>query len=79
MERDTKQPTDIASDDTRESTSQEPRNKIRSLFTCGSPVMAKELDSGVDVMQGSFMEGGNSILGVFSWELLRAKLQWVAH
>ena len=42
------------------SASQEPRNKL----TCGSPVTAKELDSGVDVMQGSFTEGGDSILRV---------------
>ena len=38
----------------------------------GLPVMmVKELDSGVDVMYGCFTEGGDSILGVFSWELLQ--------
>ena len=41
-------------------------------LTYGSPVTAKELDSGVDVMHGSLTEGGDSILGVFSWELWRA-------
>ena len=42
---------------------------------CGIPVMAKELDLGADVMHGCFTEGGDSILGIFSWELLRVKLQ----
>ena len=42
---------------------------------CGSLVTAKELDSEVNVMHGCFTEGGDSILGIFSWELLRAKLQ----
>ena len=37
---------------------------------CGIPVTAKELDLGVNAMQGSFTVGGDSILGVFSWELL---------
>ena len=60
-----------------ESASQEPQNKIRlkSRLTYGSLVMAKQLDLGVDVMHGCFTERGDSILGVFSWELLRAKLQ----
>ena len=42
---------------------------------CGSPVTAEELDLAFDVMHGCFTEGDDSILGVFSWELLRAKLQ----
>ena len=42
---------------------------------CGSLVTAKELDLGVDVVHGSFKEGGDSILGLFSLEFLRAKLQ----
>ena len=61
----------------RKSASQEPPNKIiiaKSRLTCGSLVMAKELDLGVDVMYGCFTKGGDCILGVFSWELLRAKL-----
>ena len=32
---------------------------------CGSPVTAKELHSGVDVMHGCSTEGGDSTLGVF--------------
>ena len=56
---------------------QERQNKIRlkSRLTYGSPMTAKELDSEVNVVQGCFMEGDNSILSVFSWELLQAKLQ----
>ena len=56
--------------------SQEPATKIRSKGkrTCGSPVTTKELDSGVDVTHGCYTEGGDSTLGVFSWELLWAKL-----
>ena len=44
-------------------------------YAFGSPVTAKELDSGVDVMHRCFTEGGDSIQGIFSWELLRVKLQ----
>ena len=35
---------------------------------------ANERHSGVDVVHGCFMEGGDSILSVFSSEPLRAKL-----
>ena len=34
-----------------------------------------ELESIVAVVHRCFSEGGDSILGVFSWEPLRAKLQ----
>ena len=36
---------------------------------------ANELDSRVVVVHKCFSERGDSILGVFSWEPLRAKLQ----
>ena len=67
----------MASNDTKESASHEWPNKIKSKsrLTCGSLVTAKELDLGVYVVQGCFTEGSDSILSVFSWELLRVKLQ----
>ena len=37
--------------------------------------MANKRDSRVAVVHGCFPEGGDSILSVFSWEPLRAKLQ----
>ena len=36
---------------------------------------AKERGSGVDVVQGCFPGGGDSILSAFSWEPLRVNLQ----
>ena len=36
---------------------------------------ANECDSGVEVVHGCLTEGGNSILRVFSRELLKLKLQ----
>ena len=42
---------------------------------CGGLKTANERDSGVEVAHGSLTEGGNSILRVFSWELLKLKLQ----
>jgi hypothetical protein len=36
---------------------------------------AKERRSGVDVVHRCSPEGGDSILSVFTWEPLRAKLQ----
>ena len=42
---------------------------------CGSPVAEKELELGVDVVHRCFMEGGDSILNVFSWELLQVTTQ----
>ena len=53
-----KHPTDMASSD---------KIRSKSRLICGSPA---KLDSGVDAMHGCFTEGGDSILGVFSWELL---------
>jgi hypothetical protein len=38
-------------------------------------VNVKGRGSAVDVVHRCFSEGGDSILGVFSWELLREKLQ----
>ena len=38
-------------------------------------MMVNERDSRVAVVHGRFSEGGDSILGAFSWEPLRAKLQ----
>ena len=66
MGRYTKEPIDTASNDTKESASQESRNKIISYssLTCGSLVTAKELDFGVIIMHRSFTEGGDSILSV---------------
>ena len=77
----------MASTNTIESASHEWRNKIRlqSSLTCSSPVTAKELDSGVDVVHECFTEGGDSILNIISSERLQAKLQhkqrvsWVAN
>ena len=37
--------------------------------------MANERSSRVAVVHGCFPEGGDSILSVFFWEALRAKLQ----
>ena len=37
--------------------------------------MMNEQDLGVEVVRGCLTEGGNSILGVFFYEPLRAKLQ----
>ena len=37
--------------------------------------MANERDSRVEVVHGCLTEGGNSIPRVFSWELLKMKLQ----
>ena len=39
------------------------------------PVTANERGSGVAVVHGCFSKAGDSILSVFSWESLRAKLQ----
>ena len=38
-------------------------------------MMAEELDSRVNVVHRCFSEGGDSILNVFSWEPLPAKLK----
>ena len=40
-----------------------------------TPVTVNELDSRVAVVHRCFSERGDSILSVFSWESLRAKLQ----
>ena len=45
------------------------------MLTCGGLEMANERDSGVEVVRGCLTEGGDSILRVFSWELLKLKLQ----
>ena len=44
-------------------------------LVCGGLETANERDSGVEVVHGCLTEGGNSILRVFSWELLKLKLQ----
>ena len=69
MRCDTKEPTDTASDDTswrlkKELHKSRGTKLDRNVGLCVvySPVTAKELDSGINVMQGSFTEGGNSIL-----------------
>ena len=46
--------------------------KSKSRLKFGGLVMLKEHDSGVDVVQGWFTEGGDSILGVLV--LLRASV-----
>ena len=51
------------------------KNRSKSRLTCGGLVTAKEHDSEVDVVQGRFTEGGDSILGAFFCELLRTKLE----
>ena len=42
---------------------------------CGGLETVDERDSGVEVVHGCLTEGGHSILRVFSWELLKPKLQ----
>ena len=42
---------------------------------CGDLETVNERDLGVEVVHGCLTEGGNSILRVFSWELLKLKLQ----
>ena len=51
------------------------RIRSKSRLTCCDLVTVNELDSRVAVVHGCFSEGGDSILSVFSWEPLRAKLQ----
>ena len=63
MERDTKQPSDTASDGTS--------CRLKKALSRSIPATSKELDSGVDVMQGSLTEGGDSrrlLLGVLASE-----------
>ena len=43
---------------------------VTSKLMCGGLETANERDSGIKVVHGCLTEGGNSILGVFSWELL---------
>ena len=45
------------------------------MVTWGGQVTAIKCDLAVDVVHGCFLEGGDSILSVFSREPLRAKLQ----
>ena len=42
---------------------------------CGGLETVNERDSEVEVVHGCLTEGGNSILRVFSWKLLKLKLQ----
>ena len=42
---------------------------------CGGLETTTERDSGVKVVRGCLTEGGDSILRVLSWELLKLKLQ----
>ena len=49
--------------------------RLESKLTCGGQEKMNELDSGVEVVCGCLTEGGNSILGAFFYEPLRAKLQ----
>ena len=42
---------------------------------CAGLETANERDSGVEVVHECLTEEGNSILGVFSWELVKLKLQ----
>ena len=42
---------------------------------CVGHETAKDLDSGIKIVHGCFMERGNSILIVFGGELLQVKLQ----
>ena len=76
-----RQSTDTASNDTsrilKSATLKGRQGRIRSKsrLTCGGQVTANEQDSGVDVVRGCFSEGSDSILSLFSWEPLRAKLQ----
>ena len=42
---------------------------------CGGQEKMNEQDSAVEIVRGCLTEGGDSILGVFSWEPLRTKLE----
>ena len=56
--------------------------RSRSKLTCGGLETTKERDLGVEVVRGCLAEGDDSILRVFSWELLKLKLQdyeWLAN
>ena len=76
----TKEPTETTSNGARSglkealcnSTGQNPS---RSKLTCGGLETTNERDLGVEVVRGCLAEGGESILRVFSWELLKLKLQ----
>ena len=51
-------------------------DRARSKLTyCGLETAANERDSGVEVVRRCLTEGGDSILRIFSWELLKLKLQ----
>ena len=52
------------------------RRKLRSTgrLTLGGSKATKEQRSGFEVVHDCFTEGGDSVVGVFSLELLRAKL-----
>ena len=52
------------------------RRKWRSTgrFTLGGSKATKEQRSGFEVVHDCFTEGGDSVVGVFCLELLRAKL-----
>ena len=41
---------------------------------CVGQETTEELDSGIEIVHGCFIERGDSILSVFGSELLRAKL-----
>ena len=70
----TKEPTDTTSNDTRPGLKEKLCNSAgRSTLTCGGLETANERDSGVEVVRGCLTEGGDSILRVFPWELLKLK------
>ena len=77
----TKEPTDTTSNGTspwlKEALCNSAGQKFdsRSKLTCGGLETANERDLGVEVVHGCLAEGGDSILRVFSWELLKMKLQ----
>ena len=41
------------------------------MLTCGDQETVKKLESGIEIVNGWFMERGNSVLNVFCCELLR--------
>ena len=51
------------------------KTRLRSKLMCGGLETANERDLGVEVVYGYLTEGGNSFLRVFSWDLLKMKLQ----
>ena len=76
-----RQPTDTASNGTSRKLKyvalkvRRDRIRLKSRLTCGGLVTANERVSRTDVVHRCFSEEGDSILNVFSWEPLPAKLQ----